>query len=82
MSYINETKIIEIKDVEKYIKNGINKTNFLLIELLMEQKSTQKQDDLYKILINFDKEFLINTFNNKDNFFQYFIEKFGIIFFI
>ena len=66
MSYINESNIIEITDVEKYIKNSINKTNFLLIELLFEQKITQKQDELYKILINFDKEFLINTFNNTE----------------
>ena len=47
LSYVNESGILDIKDVEKYLKNGINKTNFLLIDLLLEQKTTQKKDDLY-----------------------------------
>ena len=77
LSYVNESGILDIKDVEKYLKNGINKTNFLLIDLLLEQKTTQKKDDLYKILINFDKEYLINIFNkntekNKDKIFHHY----------
>ena len=63
LSYINESKIIEIKDVENYINKEFDRTKLLLIELLLEQKSIQINEDLLNILINFDKTYLINAFN-------------------
>ena len=63
LSYANKSEIIEIKDVENYINNEFNKTKILLIELLLEQKRTRKNEDLLKILITFDKTYLINAFN-------------------
>ena len=63
MSYINESTIIEIKEMENYLVKDINRTNFLMLELLLEQKNTQNEDNLCKILINFDKKYLINSFN-------------------
>ena len=64
ISYVNENEIIEIKDVENYINKEFDRTKILLIELLLEQKSTQKNEDLLNILINFDKTYLINAFNS------------------
>ena len=63
LSYINESVIIEIEDVENYLKERFDKTKLLIIELFLEQKLTQKNEELFKILINFDREYLIDNFN-------------------
>ena len=68
ISYFNEYYIIDVNDIENIFKenyNNINnKTKMLLIELLLEQKKTQKNEKLYEILIEFDKNYLINIFKN------------------
>ena len=69
--YIKNYTIIEIEDL-KYIfddnYNDINyKTILLLIELLLEQTKTQKQKELYEILIKIEKNYLVNIFNNEIN---------------
>ena len=64
VSYINESNIFEIKDLKNYLDKGIDKTNFLLYDILLEQKISQKEDDLYQNLIDFDKKYLMKIFND------------------
>ena len=64
IAYTNNGSIIDVKDVENEIEKDINRTKILLIELLLEQKSTQKSDNLLSLIIKFDKIYLINTFNS------------------
>ena len=64
ITYTNNGSIIDVKDVENEIEKDINRTKILLIELLLEQKSTQKSDNLLSLIIKFDKIYLINTFNS------------------
>ena len=57
-SYLKNYKIVEYNDI-KFIfeenKEGINDTiKLLIIELLLEQKQTQKDIELYKIIINLE----------------------------
>ena len=65
ITYINENSILELKDISNQKINI--KTKFLLIELLLEQKNTQKDDALYEFLIDFEKNYLIDIFNIINN---------------
>ena len=67
-SYL-KSNIIEINDIKFLLnendKTIKNKTKFLLIELLLEQAKTQKQKELYEIIIKLEKECLLNLIKNE-----------------
>lgn len=70
LMYINGSSIIEIEDINDMLKEDktciSTKTKFLLMELFLEQKNVKKEDifNLYSILINFEKKYLIDAFKN------------------
>ena len=69
-SYLKKYTIVDIKDIKFIFDNNYNEINFksklLLIELLLEQKKTQKEKELYDIIIQFEKNYLLNTFKKED----------------
>ena len=70
-SYINRKSLLEINDIKLYLndENKIlnNKTNLLLIELLLEQFETKKKKELYEYIIQLEKKNLINILRNMNN---------------
>ena len=70
ISYIRDNSVIEIKDIMEE-KNINSTTKFLLIELLLTEHNIQKEHKLYELLINFEKDYLLELINkikmNKNN---------------
>ena len=70
LMYINGSSIIEIEDINDILKEDktclSSKIKFLLVDLFLEQKNVKKEDifNLYSILINFEKKYLIDAFKN------------------
>ena len=70
LMYINGSSIIEIEDINDMLKEDktclSSKIKFLLVDLFLEQKNVKKEDifNLYSILINFEKKYLIDAFKN------------------
>ena len=67
-SYIKKYTIIEIKDIkfalDNNYKNISSKTKILIINLLLEQTKTQNQKELYDLILQLEKNYLINIFKN------------------
>ena len=61
-SYIKSKKIIEVKDLKRNTENQkiFNKTHLLEIELLLTQEITQKDIELYKIIIEIENNNIKN----------------------
>ena len=67
-SYLNEQNILEIKDLKDIIneKNGLNyKTKMLLLELLLSQPLLSDSKELFNLILEFDKMFLLDIFEDK-----------------
>ena len=69
ISYIKTKTIVEINDIKFVFDNNFKdiskNTKLLLIELLLEQKKTQKEKELYEIIIQEEKNYLLNIFNTQ-----------------
>ena len=67
-SYIKNNQIIEINDIKFALASEYNiinnKTKLLLVELLLEQKVTKNQIELYEYIIQLEKNYLINIFKS------------------
>ena len=70
-SFINNSSILGIDDIKIYLNdennNISNKTNLLLIELLLEQIQTKKEIKLYEYIIQLEKNNLINILKHMNN---------------
>ena len=68
ISFIENNTILEINEIKFVFEESYNdisyKTKLLLIELLLEQKKTQKEKELYEIIIQIEKNYLMNIFKN------------------
>ena len=71
ISYINDNILFEIKEIKHLFEDNNEDINYkfklLLIQLLLEQKKTQRDLELYKIIINIEKNFLNNIFQKFDD---------------
>ena len=61
-SYLNDTNIVEISDLEKILptkdKEKDLKINLLLLDLLLTQPKTQQEPKLFELICEYDKTFL------------------------
>ena len=66
-SYLNKKSFVEINDIKFVFEENYNNINFktkvLLIELLLNQKTTQKEKELFEIIIQIEKRYFLNIFN-------------------
>ena len=69
-SYFNEQNIVEIVNIKNII-NGKNeltyKTKILLLDLLLSQPKTQQNTELFNLIFEFDKSFLCDILDDKNN---------------
>ena len=68
-SYFKEENIVEIADVKNIINNNelSYKTKLLLIDLLITQPKTQQVSELFELILDFDKFFLTEVFDENKN---------------
>ena len=68
-SYFKDENIIEIADIKNIINtNELSyKTKLLLIDLLINQPKTQQNKELFDIILDFDKFFLTEVFDENKN---------------
>ena len=68
-SYIKNINIIELNDIKFIISNENKdiKTQLLLLQLLLEQEKTNKDINIYKIIIDIEFNFIKQLFNNIKN---------------
>ena len=68
-SYFKEENIVEIADVKNIINNNelSHKTKLLLIDLLITQPKTQQSLELFELILDFDKFFLTEVFDENKN---------------
>ena len=69
ISYLKDNTIIQVNDIKFALDNNykdINiKTKTLLIELLLSQNNTLDLKELYKYIIQIEKNYLMNIFKNE-----------------
>ena len=69
-SYLDKQIIIEIKDIKNIIneKNELNyKTKILLLDLLLSQPLLSENTELFNLILEFDKSFLLAILDEKQN---------------
>ena len=68
-SYFKEENIIEIADIKNIINNNelSYKTKLLFIDLLIIQPKTQQVSELFDLILDFDKFFLTEVFDENKN---------------
>ena len=69
-SYLNDKIIIEIEDIKTLFKENEKldyKTKLLLLDLLCNQSTTNQNIELFKFIIEFDKNYLLFIFSNEKN---------------
>ena len=67
-SYLGSKNIVEIQDIKNIInKNNelIYKTKFLLLDLLFTQTNTQQNTELFNLILEVDKNFLLDILDDK-----------------
>ena len=68
ISFIENNTVLEINEIIFVFEESYNdisyKTKLLLIELLLEQKKTQKEKELFELIIQTEKNYLMNIFIN------------------